>query len=511
MKNCRAVVKSGFCGSVPALAGLLTCFLAGLSGFGQSPPTAIGSGVELFVDDELVQQMRGVSLQLHRPSMAEVALSFDRPWEGSGNHYITVFQDGPIYRMYYRCVPGSQVPASGVGWVLRTCYAESNDGVHWNRPDLGLFEFGGNKHNNIVWNPPNQPMDYDTATNFTVFKDLNPDAASSEKYKAVGGESAIGLFAFVSPDAIHWRQKGSQPILTKTMTKYPMPNAFDSANLAFWDTVQKRYVGYIRDEYPASGTGEMTRGIRRTTSPDFEHWSVPEWIDMGDGPAPHFYTNSITPYFRAPNIYLGFPMRYMPFRNAVLPSMYDAARGKGVTDSMFMVSRDGEHWRRYPEAFILPGIDPLDWTDRSNYVAWGLVPTGKDEISLYVLEHFRLPSIRVRRAVLRTDGFVSASASSGGGELVTKPIVFQGSRLTINYSTSAAGGVRVEIQDQDGKPLPGFRLEDSRELFGNSVQQEVNWESGPDVGAIQGRPIRLRFVMKEADLYSFQFCSAKPR
>ena len=484
---------------------------SGVNSFGQASPAAIGSRVQLFVDDELIESMPGVSLQLHRPTMAEVVLSFDLPWEGSGNHYVTVFKDGSLYRMYYRCVPGANLPASGKGWVLRTCYAQSRDGIHWERPDLGLFEFAGNKHNNVVWNPPDQPMAFNTATNFAVFKDASPDAPSSEKYKALGGESAVGLFAFVSPDAIHWRQKGSEPILTKTMTKFPMPNAFDSANVAFWDTVQKRYVAYFRDEYPASGTGEMTRGIRRTTSSDFfTHWSIPEWIDMGNAPTVHLYTNSITPYFRAPEIYLGFPMRYMPFRNAVLPKVYDAARGKGVTDSLFMVSRDGEHWRRYPEAFILPGIDPLDWTDRSNYIAWGVVPTGKDEISVYVLEHFRLPDIRLRRAVLRTDGFVSASAPNSGGELITKPMVFQGTRLVINYSTSAAGGIRMEIQDEEGKPLPGFRLVDSTELFGNSASQEVYWDGGPDVGALQGRPVRLRFVMKEADLYSFQFREAKP-
>ena len=126
-------------------------------------------------------------------------------------------------------------------------------------------------------------------------------------------------------------------------------------------------------------------------------------------------------------------------------------------------------------------------------------------MSIYVLEGYELPSIHVRRAVLRTDGFVSASASSSGGELLTKPLVFQGTRLIINYATSAAGGVRVEIQDREGKPLPGFRLVDSRELFGDSVEQEVSWDGGPDVSAIQGRPVRLRFVMKEADLYSFQF------
>jgi hypothetical protein len=476
-------------------------------------PTTIGSRLQLFVDEALIAGMRGVSLRLHRPSMAEVVLSFDRPWEGPGNHYVTVFKDGPLYRMYYRCVIGSNLSSDGTGWVMHTCYAESKDGIHWERPNLGLFEFEGNKQNNILSIPSSRAAQWNEESNLAVFRDENPNAPESERYKAVGGEGVpvdIGLCGFVSPDGIHWQKKTPQPIMTSTMTKYPMPNAFDAQNVVFWDTVQKQYVGYIRDMYPAPGTGEMTRGIRRTTSADFVHWSAPEWIDLGEGPPEQFYTNAVTPYFRAPDVYLGFPMRLMPHRYAdFLPKVYDKVREQGVTDSVFMTSRDGENWRYYREAFIPPGINPLNWTDRSNCVAWGVVPTGKDEISMYVLEHYHLPDIHMRRAVLRTDGFVSASAPYSGGELVTRPIIFQGARMVINYSTSAAGGVRVEIQDIDGKPLPGFRLVDNRELFGDSVEQEVRWDGGPDVSAIQGRPVRLRFVMKEADLYSFRFQNKK--
>ncbi len=498
------------------LAGLLLCVAVSLLGHDNKqsmtastpPPTDIGSMLQLFIDEASIAEMRGVSLKFHRPSRAEVSIAFDRPWEGPGNHYVSVFKDGPLYRMYYRCAAGSNLSAAGEGWVMRTCLAQSSDGIHWERPNLGLFEFNGSKQNNIVWNPPSNEPQWNEACNMAVFKDTNPNAPDSERYKAIGGESVpvnIGLYALFSPDGIHWRKR-SEPIMTNTMTKYLMPNAFDGDNVAFWDTIQKQYVGYIRDMYPKPGTGEMTRGIRRTTSVDFIHWSTPEWINFGNGAPQQFYTSPITPYFRAPHIYLGFPMRFMPNRYAdFLPKVYDKVREQGVTDSLFMASRDGEHWQYYPEAFIAGGIDPLNWTDRSNYVAWGVVPTGKDEISLYVLEGYHLPSIHIRRAVLRTDGFVSASAPYSGGELVTKPIIFQGTKLVINYSTSAAGSMRVEIQDSDGKPLPGFRLVDSRELFGDSVEQEVSWDGGPDVSSVAGRPVRLRFVMKDADLYSFQF------
>ena len=112
----------------------------------------------------------------------------------------------------------------------------------------------------------------------------------------------------------------------------------------------------------------------------------------------------------------------------------------------------------------------------------------------------------MRRYTLRIDGFVSVQAPLAGGEFTTKPLVFQGSKLVINFATSAAGSVQVEIQDQDGKPLEGFTLADCPETFGDSLRREVSWKAGSNVGKLAGKPVRLRFVLKDADLYSIQFC-----
>ena len=464
----------------------------------------IGSRLELLIDDYLIETMNGASFKLHPPQLAETVLRFDAPWEGSGNHYITVFKDGELVRMYYRTVPQSKADPSGKTWEFYTAYAESKDGIHWTRPNLGIFEFKGSKQNNIIWRADGE-ISASGSANFAPFRDTNPKASPEERYKALGGIKA-GLFLFVSPDGIHWKQKSDAPIITRDKTDPPMENAFDSHNVGFWDPLQGHYVIYIRDKYQAPETGERIRGIRRTTSPDFVHWSHPEWIDMGDAPSDQLYTNSITPYFRAPHIYLAFPKRYLPWRDAELPKMYDEMRGKGLSDSVFMSSRDGLHWdRRFLEAFVRPGANPLNWTDRSNYVAWGVVPTAPGEISVYVLQHWRLPSIHIRRGVLRTDGFVSINAPYKGGQLTTRPLIFRGKRLVINYATSAAGGLRTEILDPEGKPLAGYDLANSRELFGDAIEQVVSWDRGSDLSALAGRPVRLRFIMKDADLYSFQF------
>jgi len=144
--------------------------------------------------------------------------------------------------------------------------------------------------------------------------------------------------------------------------------------------------------------------------------------------------------------------------------------------------------------------------------AWGIlvtrsdVPGTPDELSIYSAEgYYTGESCQLRRFTLRIDGFVSVRAPLAGGETLTKPIVFQGKRLEINFSTSAAGSVRVEIQDAGGQPMPGFALADSAEIFGDELARVVTWKGGSDVSKLAGRPIRLRFVLKDADLYALQF------
>jgi hypothetical protein len=94
-----------------------------------------------------------------------------------------------------------------------------------------------------------------------------------------------------------------------------------------------------------------------------------------------------------------------------------------------------------------------------------------------------------------------------GGEIVTRPIRFQGDRLLLNFSTSAAGSLQVEIQDAAGNPLEGYRLEDSPPNFGDELEREIRWKEGSGVGELAGRPVRLRFVLKDADLFAFRFDS----
>ena len=126
-------------------------------------------------------------------------------------------------------------------------------------------------------------------------------------------------------------------------------------------------------------------------------------------------------------------------------------------------------------------------------------------MSLYIQQECSQPTSQLRRSSLRLDGFASAKTPYAGGELLTKPFTFLGTRLVLNFATGAAGDIRIEIQGANGEPLPGYSLKDSRQLVGNYIEREASWQIGPDLSKFVDQTIRLRFVMKDADLYAFRF------
>jgi hypothetical protein len=178
----------------------------------------------------------------------------------------------------------------------------------------------------------------------------------------------------------------------------------------------------------------------------------------------------------------------------------------GQSDIGFLSSRDGVHWdRTFREAWIRPGLDAKNWHERSLEFGWGIVETGPAELSMYMDENVRTDTARIRRVTLRPDGFVSVNAPDSGGELTTVPLTFAGTRLFLNYSTSAAGSVRVELLDAAGRPLPGHGMNESEEIFGDEIERAVTWGGRSDIGGFAGRVIRLRLLLRDADLFAFRF------
>jgi len=449
--------------------------------------------LELFVDHFLIERLEGATLRLHEPVPAGVALRFDRPWEGAFSGYVTVLQDGARFRMYYRGLPkaGRDGSADEV-----TCYAESVDGRTWTKPNLGLFEVQGTRDNNVVF--AGQPP---FSHNLAPFLDRRPGVPATERYKALAGTSKTGLFGFRSTDGLRWEKIRETPLVTK--------GAFDSQNVAFWSEAERCYALYLRTWTAGKFSGFRT--VSRSTSPDFLKWTDPVEMSFGDTPREHLYTSQTQPYFRAPHIYIALPMRFLPGRKVLTD---DQARALGVepgyqsdcAEAVFLTSRGGTRFTRtFMEAFIRPGLDPGNWASRAGLTALGVVPTGPAEMSLYKQAHYAQPSCHLLRYVLRTDGFVSVNAPYRGGAFTTRPFTFWGKELVLNFSTGASGGIRVEIQDPAGKPIPGYTLEDAVPMVGDEIERVVQWKSGTDVSKLAQRPVKLRFVMNDADVYSLRF------
>ncbi|MEN6535922.1 MAG: hypothetical protein ABFD89_19825 [Bryobacteraceae bacterium] len=456
----------------------------------------IGSRRELFVDIHLIGQMRGAHLSLAKPVDAGPVLQLDRPWEGAFSAYFTVIKDGDRYRLYYRGVPkaGSDGNSNEV-----TCVAESTDGVKWTRPDLGLYEVHGTRNNNVIL--ANQaPLTH----NFSPFIDTRPGVPPAERWKALAGIHSSGLVAFVSPDGIHWRKLREEPVIPS-----PKEFVFDSQNVAFWSDADQSYVCYFRSWKRIQGINY--RWVSRTLSKDFVHWAVPVEMTYGDAPPEHLYTNQTSAYFRAPHLYVGVCARFEPGRQILTDEQAATVRVdpkyfKDCSDAVLITSRGGNRYdRTFMEGFLRPGLGWENWVSRSNYPALNVVPTGANEMSFYVGRNYGQPTIYLRRYTLRLDGFASVKAPYNGGEIVTKTVRFQGSKLEINYATSAAGGIKVELQDETGNSIPGFGLADAQEIIGDEIARVVAWKQGCDVSRLAGKPIRIRFVMKDADLYAFRF------
>ena len=446
----------------------------------------IGSRRELFVDGFLIERLSGgVTQRLGVPVDAGPVLALDRAWEGRFSAYATVIRESPRrFHLYYRGVP----TAGQDGRIDEvTCYAASQDGIHFTRPALDP-----DGRNVILAGSP--PLQH----NFCPFLDARPGVSEAQRFKALAGTHKSGLVAFESADGVRWRKMREAPVMTE--------GAFDSQNLAFWSAGEGRYVSYFRTFKKIGNIGY--RWISRSTSDDFLTWSAPVEMSFGEAPPEHLYTNQTSPYYRAPHIYVALCARFQPGRQVLTAEEARAVNVdpdyyKDCSDAVLLSTRGGASYdRTFLEAFLRPGLGLENWVSRSNYPALNVVETGASEMSFYVLRNYGQPSIYLRRYTLRPDGFASIHAPYRGGELLTRPLRFAGAQLRLNFSTSAPGGIRVQIQSEAGAPLA-----DSVEMIGDYLDRPVAWQQSPDLSRLAGQTVRLRFSLHDADLYALRFAA----
>ena len=426
---------------------------------------------ELLLDDYLLDKKENLQFKVHSP--VELPASAGKPC----GHYGAVIKAGDKYRFYYRgfdgVYPGKQANGNpGEYLAIR----ESSDGVNWQEVDLKKF--------------PGKPVPPGTifygngfTHNFAPFYDNNPACPAAERYKAVSGvRETKGLFAFFSADGINWHcYDEKKPIFKYEPQKYG-GHMLDSQNVVFYSEYEKCYVMYLRVWLTADGLKGL-RSFAKSTSKDFRNWSKPELLKVNK-PGEHLYVSTLFPYSRAPQYYVGMPTRYFGNRGSATDvTLIFSRRGKGIIRPL-----DG--------AWIKPGLDPERWLNRSNYMAWQLIET-PDRLIFY-----QGPKKLMYK--LRTDGFVSLSAGTSAGTLLTKVLSCQNGELELNLSTSAGGSFTIEICDEAGNAVPGASFKDFGEFYGDKISYKPLW-NGKKFSELAPEKFRLRIKMQECDLFSLAF------
>lgn len=431
---------------------------------------------ELFIDDFLTADSSNVSFKVHTPRELPA-----HPGKPNGA-YLTFMNDkekgvARIYcRKYDRTIDVPQVNGNIGEYVF---VAESKDGLTWEEPDYGLFP-----------DKPHLPKSTILCNggfthNFVPFVDTKPGVPASERYKAVAGILQTGgLFSFYSADGIRWERYTPDTPQVKYMPEIQGGHGLDSQNIAFYSEVEKCYVMYYRVWKTSDGRWRL-RTFAKATSDDFINWSEPEWLNP-NMPDEHLYVSGLSPYDRAPQYYVGAATRFFKERGA-------------ATDISLIFSRNGDGIiRPYPGAWIAPGLDPSRWGNRSNYMAWGIMQTSPEELTMYHGHN----SIRY---ALRTDGFVSLSADRGTGRWLSRVLTGEGIKeLEFNVATSAGGIFNVELCRPDGSPIPGFTFADFGGFYGDTISLKPQW-NGVSMPEDAAEGFRIRIEMQECDVYSVAF------
>ena len=461
-------------------------------------PIDVGSDRQLFIDELFFDRQENVKLTMHRPEIREPVLASDMPWERQALGYVTVLQDGDVFKMWYRA-DTNEDSSDRNRWETdptlfrsETCYAESTDGVQWEKPNLGVVDFEGSRDNNIV----EVATPHESVINMSVV--LDPNAPADERYKMVGRNDTgpvDTLGGFLSADGFRWRE-AENPLITRG-------GEFKAQNNLIWDDEREVYLALL--PLHAGDYGGI-HAFRWSESNDFKTWTLPERSltpDDDDPPLMRLYTPSAVKYRNAARAFVMLVPIMYPDRR------YDPDQNMGLGDVQLATSRDGKTWeRRFRGAWLRPGLDDRNWVDRNPMSAQGILQTSPEELSMYYTELGRSgsPHNRVRRCTLRTDGFISVEGPyAGWGEFTTPPMIFSGSELEVNYSTSGGGSILVELQDADGAAVPGFSLDDCDVIFGDKIAGVVRWKGGGDMSSVSGRPVRMRVRMRDADLYAFKF------
>ena len=460
----------------------------------------LGSTRELFLDDYRIESASHVKRVVH-PAITTAApvLRADKPWEDSAYIYGSAFKIGDTYRMWYTAY-------NDVAPNYHMAYAESRDGLNWTKANLGLVDYKGSKENNLT--PAAGTIAY------------NPDAPPERRYTSMGFQpgtpnKTLGYYVWFSPDGMAWTRASDKPALFDG----------DVSNIAY-DPVGKQYIATIKKRmFTARTPGTYERAAFVSTSVDAITWTSPrlavegDYADDGAAEAIGGIEAQIygMPVARYESTYVGFPW---VFSILDFTEGESAAAGEGPIDVQLASSRDLAHWSRPVRAPVIAPGAPGAWDAGTHYTASNIL-VEDDRILMYYAAfnngHGGGDTKDPRRgknighsglATWRRDGWVSISnVSTEGlgeaGQVVTKPIVLDGHTLHVNALVRDKGSVKVEVLADDGSAIAGYTAADAVPITGDQLKATISWAGGKSISDLSKKTIKLRFLVANADLYSY--------
>lgn len=475
------------------------------------PPPIIDltNAKQLFIDDWLIESSTGLTRTFHTAVKHEAnpLLKPERPWEIpavllSGSVIYDPARTADRFRIWYLCYTPQHTPDfKGVKKKDgNIAYAVSSDGLHWHRPSLGLHEFNGSRDNNIVITGP-------YGFPGVIFDPRDPDP--QRRYKA-HARTSKGHTAYFSPDGIHW----SEPRVMDL-------DGYDRSSV-HWDPIRKNWFASTKSWFRVEPNAAPWRGRGYQPSNDFLHFHGKSKFLAATTPESEELVYALEPFYYE-SLFLGIWARYRH-------------EPDGLLDPQLALSRNGFHWQRPTPQSLIPlsplpanfirektpgspetGVDvlapgvPWDYGNTNINILGPL--RVNDELWLYysgrTSDHRTSPQTgAIGLAKLRLDGFASLG-STDQGTIITRPLHLAPGTLHLNADADN-GELRAEFLDEQSQPIPGYTAAECTPLTTDNLRHELRWNNSPDLYPLQGKTVRLRVTLRNADLYALWVGDERP-